>query len=136
MGKKGLVNSLYLFCSATHRIQLIGADLNNKGLLIGESDAHYLGLALLVAHARIRVSFIKIFMPLLPFSVAKIDVHTQQDMTSLRNKLEQLATCSHWYANASLINVRHSHQSTNLCCLGLHQSTTSRILWVAEQKRV
>ena len=74
---------------------LIDADLNNKGLLIGENDTHYLRP---VVCARIRVSSIKI-MPFLPLLVAKIDVHTQQDMTSLRNKLKQLINCSHWRAN-------------------------------------
>ena len=72
---------------------LIGADLNNKGLLIGENDEHY--FRPVVSES---VSSIKKFMPCLSFSVAKVDAYTQQDMTSLRNKLEQLTTC-HWCAN-------------------------------------
>ena len=75
---------------------LIGADLNNKGLLTGENDACYLRP---VTCTRIKVSSIKIFMLFLLFSVAKINAHTHQDMTSLRNKLKQLATCSHWHTN-------------------------------------
>ena len=75
---------------------LIGTDLNNKGLLIGENDAHYLRP---VTCARIRVSSIKIFMAFLLFLVAKINAYTQQDMTSLRTKLEQFTTLSYWCAN-------------------------------------
>ena len=84
---------------------LIGANLNNKGLLIGENDdAHYLRP---VTCIRV-MSSSKIFMLFSPFSVAKINARTLQEMTSLRNKLEQLATCSHWCTQPSLTNVRHS----------------------------
>ena len=37
MGKKDLVNSLYLFVQRPTEL-LIGANLNNKGLLIAEND--------------------------------------------------------------------------------------------------
>ena len=73
--KKCLVNSLYLFCSVTHRISGDVVDWRRpeqQSFMIGENDAHYLRPVAF----RIRVSSIKKFMPCLPFSVAKVDACT------------------------------------------------------------